>query len=115
MTTIDYEQRLLAFADGKRLRRFRGALRAPGDSRCDACGSSLPSYLYGLRDLVSGNDYFVGSNCFQQLKQLGVYEHPYVRMSIANAFLRARGAPPELQVYYKFATGRPQPPAREAS
>ncbi len=108
MTTIDYEQRLITFAEGKRLRRFRGALRAPGDTRCDACGSSLPSFLYGLRDLARGRDYFVGRNCFLRLKQLGAFEHPYVRMSIATAYLRARGAPAELHVYYRF---NPRPAA----
>src|SRR5437899_1591070 len=93
MTTLGYEERLVDFATGKRLRRFRGVLRAPGDTSCDACGSSLPNFLYGLRDLVETRDYFVGANCFQRLRQLGAFEQSYVRMSIATAYLRSRGAP----------------------
>ena len=102
MTTLGYEERLVEFATGKRLRRFRGLLRAPGDTSCDACGSSMPNFLYGLRDLVECRDYFVGANCFQRLRQLGAFEQPYVRMSIATAYLRSRGAPAELHIYYRF-------------
>ena len=101
MTTINYEERLLAFADGKRLRRFRGYLRAPGDTTCDACGSSLPSYLHALRDTQGSRDYFVGGNCFVRLWQLGTVERTYVRASIATAYLRARGEPDELQLFYR--------------
>ena len=102
MTTLGYEERLVEFATGKRLRRFRGVLRAPGDTNCDACGSSMPNFLYGLRDLVESRDYFVGANCFQRLRQIGAFEQPYVRMSIATAYLRSRGAPAELHIYYRF-------------
>ena len=102
MTTLTYEEKLGFFAAGKRLRRFRGVLRAPGDTSCDACGSSMPNFLYGLRDLVETRDYFVGANCFQRLRQLGAFEQPYVRMSIATAYLRSRGAPSELHIYYRF-------------
>lgn len=67
MTTLSYEERLAFFAEGKRLRRFRGYLRSPGDTTCDACGSSLPSYLHALRDVGASRDYFVGGNCFVRL------------------------------------------------
>jgi hypothetical protein len=106
---MSYDERLAAFADGKRLRRFRGALRPAGDTSCDACGSALPSMLYGLRDLAGGHDYFVGVNCLRQLHGLGALEQPYVRMSIATAYVRARGAPRELQVYLRFGQ-RPERP-----
>ncbi len=53
MTSTTYEERLWLFAQGKRLRRFRGLLRAPRDTYCDACGSSLPSHLFGLRDMAA--------------------------------------------------------------
>jgi hypothetical protein len=119
MTTLGYEERLVEFATGKRLRRFRGVLRAPGDTSCDACGSSMPNFLYGLRDLVESRDYFVGANCFQRLRQLGAFEQPYVRMSIATAYLRSRGAPAELHIYYRFRRPAPQEhgasPTSEAS
>ena len=101
MTTFTYEEKLVSFADGKRLRRFRGYLRAPSNTTCDACGSTLPSYLHALRDIGAGKDYFVGGNCYVRLHQLGVLERPYVRASIATAYLqrprRAGRAPPLLQ------------------
>jgi hypothetical protein len=109
MTPGSYDARIAAFSDGKRLRRFRGALRPTGDTSCDACGSMLPAMLYGLRDLTSGRDYFVGLSCLRQLHALGALEQPYVRMSIATAYVRARGAPRELQVYLRFGQ-RPERP-----
>lgn len=118
MTTISYEKRLAAFADGKRLRRFRGYLRSPGDTTCDACGSSLPSYLHALRDVRAGRDYFVGRNCFVQLWQLGVIERPYVRASIATAYLRARGKRDELHLFFRTPDSpdaTPQDPRKQAS
>src|SRR5438128_2014015 len=102
MATLGYEERVVEFGTGKRLRRFRGVPRAPADTSCDACGSSMPNFLYGLRDLVESRDYFVGANCFQRLRQLGAFEQPYVRMSIATAYVRSRGAPAELHIYYRF-------------
>lgn len=101
MIRLTYEEKLAFFAEGKRLRRFRGYLRAPGDTTCDACGSSLPSYLHALRDVLGSRDYFVGGNCFVRLCQLGVIERPYVRASIATAYLRARGEREELHLYFR--------------
>jgi hypothetical protein len=101
MTTLTYEEKLAFFAYGKRLRRFRGYLRAPSHTTCEACGSSLPSYLHALRDIGAGKDYFVGGNCFVRLHQLGVLERPYVRASIATAYLRARGQQDELHVSFR--------------
>ena len=93
MTTLTYEEKLGFFAAGKRLRRFRGTLRASGQSACDACGSSLPSYLHGLRDMATGKDYFVGGNCLIRLNQMLALERPYVRSNLASAYLRSRGVP----------------------
>ena len=96
MTTMTYEDRLQAFAQGKRLRRFRGMLRFPCDTTCDACGSALPNYLYGLRDMEARRDYFVGANCLTRLSQMLVLERPFVRANITSAYLAARGIPEEL-------------------
>src|SRR5205814_9537690 len=98
MTTLSYEERLVEFATGKRLRRFRGVLRAPGDTSCDACGSSMPNFLYGLRDLVASRDYFVGANCFRRLRQPRALGHPAVRLTLAAGCLPSAGAPPGLPV-----------------
>jgi hypothetical protein len=105
MTTLTYEEKLAFFAYGKRLRRFRGYLRAPSHTTCDACGSSLPSYLHALRDIGAAKDYFVGGNCFVRLHQLGVLERPYVRASIATAYLRSRGQQDELHLYFPVGGG----------
>ena len=85
-----YDQRLLAFAQGKRLRRFRGLLRSPRSTYCDACGSSMPSNLYGLRDMDGKADYFVGANCMSRLSLMLVIERPYVRADIVAAYVYAR-------------------------
>ena len=123
MTTLNYEERLEAFAEGKWLRRFRGYLRSPGDTTCDACGSSLPSYLHALRDVGASRDYFVGGNCFVRLWQSGVIERPYVRASIATAYLKARGKRDELHLFFRSAEAKTragddspsQDPRRQAS
>ena len=118
MTTLSYEERLAFFAEGKALRRFRGYLRSPGDTTCDACGSSLPSYLHALRDVGAGRDYFVGGNCFVRLWQSGVVERPYVRASIATAYLKARGRREELHLFLcsqESSDAPPSDPRKQAS
>jgi len=85
-----FEAKLAAFAEGKRLRRFRGMVRNPKDSTCDACGSALPNHLWGLRDVEAQRDYFVGSNCLAGLARMLVIERPIVRANITLAYERAR-------------------------
>ena len=53
MTTTYYEERLRTFSKGKRLGRLAKAVRDPEDGSCDACGSTLPRTLFGLRDTES--------------------------------------------------------------
>ena len=91
MTTQGYEERLEAFAQGKRLRRFRGMIRNPKDPSCDACGSVLPSFLWGLREMDSERDYFVGQSCLAAISRMHLIERPFVRAGIKEAFERARG------------------------
>ncbi len=91
MTTQGYEERLQAFAQGKRLRRFRGMIRNPKDPGCDACGSVMPSFLWGLRDMDADRDYFVGQSCLAAISRMHLIERPFVRASIKKAFERARG------------------------
>ena len=90
MTTQGYEERLEAFAQGKRLRRFRGMIRNPKDPGCDACGSAMPSFLWGLRDMKADRDYFVGQSCLAAISRMRLIERPFVRASIKKAFERAR-------------------------
>ena len=96
--TATYEERLWLFARGKRLRRFRGLLRAPRVTFCDACGSSMPSHLYGLRDMDTKNDYFVGANCMARLSQMVVLERPFVKADIVSAYSLARNIPEKLKL-----------------
>ena len=93
-----YEERLWAFAQGKRLRRFRGLLRAPRSTYCDACGSTLPNHLYGLRDMDAKRDYFVGANCMARLSLMLVLERPFVKADIISAYVQARNVPEELRL-----------------
>ena len=96
--TLTYEERLWVFAQGKRLRRFRGLLRYPRSTYCDACGSTQPSHLYGLRDMETTTDYFVGSNCMARLSLMLVVERPFVMTDIISAYVMARGVPEKLRL-----------------
>ena len=94
---LTYEERLWAFAQGKRLRRFRGLLRAPRSTYCDACGSTLPNHLFGLRDMDTKTDYFVGGNCMARLSLMLVVERPFVKADIVAGYVQARNMPEKLR------------------
>src|SRR5688572_2340798 len=95
---LTYEERLWLFAQGKRLRRFRGMLRAPRSTYCDACGSTLPNHLFGLRDMDTKTDYFAGSNCMARLSLMLVVERPFVKADIVSAYVQARNIPEKLKL-----------------
>ena len=111
MTITTYEERLWSFVQGKRLRRFRGMLRTPRDTSCDACGSSLPHHLFGLRDMETKQDYFVGANCMSRLSQMLVLERPFVKADIFTAYSLARNIPQKLRLPHQadLNSGEPQP------
>jgi len=88
MTTTYYEERLRAFADGKRLGRLAKAVRDPEDGACDACGSTLPRTLFGLRDTVSDRHYFVGQNCLSWLLETGLVARARYRHSAEVTYRR---------------------------
>ncbi len=88
MTTTYYEERLRAFAEGKRLGRLAKAVRDPADGVCDACGSTLPRTLFGLRDTVSDRHYFVGQNCLAWLLETGLVAKARYRHSAEVAYRR---------------------------
>ena len=99
MTTTYYEERLRAFAEGKRLGRLAKAVRDPEDGVCDACGSTLPRTLFGLRDTVSDRHYFVGQNCLAWLLETGLVARTRFRQSAEVAYrremeMRRNGADP---------------------
>ncbi len=86
MTTTYYEERLWAFAEGKRLGRLAKAVRDPEDGVCDACGSTLPRTLFGLRDTVSDRHYFVGQNCLAWLLETRLVARARYRHSAEVAY-----------------------------
>ncbi len=88
MTSTYYEEQLRAFTEGKRLGRLAKAVRDPEDSVCDACGSTLPRTLFGLRDTVSDRHYFVGQNCLAWLLETGLVAKARYRHSAEVAYRR---------------------------
>ena len=88
MTMTYYEERLRAFADGKRLGRLAKAVRDPEDGVCDACGSTLPRTLFGLRDTVSERHYFVGQSCLSWLLETRLVARARYRQSAEVAYRR---------------------------
>ncbi len=88
MTTTYYEERLRAFAEGKRLGRLAKTVRDPEDGVCDACGSTLPRTLFGLRDTLSDRHYFVGQNCLAWLLETGLVARARYRHSAEVAYRR---------------------------
>ena len=88
MTTTYYEGRLQAFAEGKRLGRLAKAVRDPENSVCDACGSTLPRTLFGLRDTESDRHYFVGQSCLSWLLEAGLVARARYRQSAEVAYRR---------------------------
>src|SRR3990172_6802207 len=88
MTTMYYEERLRAFAEGKRLGRLAKAVRDPEDGVCDACGSTLPRTLFGLRDTVKDRHYFVGQTCLSWLLETGLVARARYRQSAEVAYRR---------------------------
>ena len=65
MTT--YEAKLNEFADGKMFIRLAQRVRDRADAQCDACGSTQPRILTGLRDPRSESYFFVGDTCLKEL------------------------------------------------
>ena len=72
MTTKNYQERLISFADGKYLGQLTGVVLDPGDAVCDACGSTMARTLFGLKDTLADRFYFVGQNCLGSLKANGL-------------------------------------------
>ncbi len=88
MTASTYEERLRTFAEGKRLGRLAKAVRDPEDGLCDACGSTLPRTLFGLRETESDRHYFVGQNCLAWLLETGLVARARYRHSAEVAYRR---------------------------
>src|SRR2546425_1580949 len=86
--TGGYEAALEQFARGKKLARLAKFVRVrPGD-HCDACGSTLPRLLFGLKDAQSERCYFVGQNCLNWLLEARLVARARFRHSSEIAYER---------------------------
>jgi hypothetical protein len=86
--TSGYESGLEEFARGKRLARLAKFVRArPGD-HCDACGSTLPRLLFGVKDAQTERCYFVGQNCLNWLLEAELVARARFRHSSEIAYER---------------------------
>jgi hypothetical protein len=81
-----YQERLDAFAAGRRFARMRRPVRNRADSWCDACGSVQARLLFGVKDERSGEVYFVGEHCLQELAERGVVVRRFLRESAEDAY-----------------------------
>ena len=81
-----YEERLRAFVEGKRLARLTRIVRDRPGAACDACGSTLPRTLFGLKDVSTGRYFFVGQNCLSWLMGRGSVARARYRQSAITAY-----------------------------
>src|SRR5437667_6487192 len=81
-----YEERLSAFVEGKRLARLTRVVRDRPGAFCDACGSTLPRTLFGLKDVSTGRYFFVGQNCLSWLMGRGSVARARYRQSAITAY-----------------------------
>ena len=91
---LSYDEKLTEFAQKKSLRRLSRPLRGRADALCDACGSTLPRILYGLKDAATDRCYSVGQSCLQALIRMGAIQKGYLKQSTAVAYqqeMAARG------------------------
>ena len=86
MTTSNYQERLISFADGKYLGQLTGVVRDPGDAVCDACGSTMARTLFGLKDTLADRFYFVGQSCLGSLKASGLVARRRYRQTTRVAY-----------------------------
>jgi len=86
--TGGYETALQEFARDKRLARLARFVRARPDDHCDACGSTLPRLLFGLKDAKTERCYFVGQNCLNWLLEAGRVARARFRHSSEIAYER---------------------------
>jgi hypothetical protein len=81
-----YEAALEQFSAGKRLARLARFVRAPSGGRCDACGSTLPRLLFGLRDAQTDRCFFVGVSCLARLIETGIVARTRYRQCTEVAY-----------------------------
>jgi len=87
--TETYEDKLDNFSRGRSFLKLRGGVANSTGELCEACGSGQPGTLFGIRELVTGLDHFVGYNCLRELMHRKVVLQSRVRETSEQAFARA--------------------------
>lgn len=85
-----YQDKLDNFSRGKSFVKLRDNVRNSTGEPCAACGSGQPGWLYGIRELLTGLDHFVGSNCLRELIRKKAVLQGRVRETTEEAFSRAQ-------------------------
>jgi hypothetical protein len=88
--TETYQDKLENFCRGRSFLKLRGGVPNSTGELCEACGSGQPGTLFGIRELVTGLDHFVGYNCLRELMQRKVVLQSRVRETSEQAFARAQ-------------------------
>ena len=88
--TETYDDKLENFSRGKSFLKLRGGVANSTGELCEACGSGQPGTLFGIRELVTGLDHFVGYNCLRELMHRKVVLQSRVRETSEQAFARAQ-------------------------
>jgi hypothetical protein len=88
--TETYEDKLDSFSRGKSFLKLRGGVPNSTGELCEACGSGQPGTLFGIRELVTGLDHFVGYNCLRELMRRKVVLQSRVRETSEQAFAGAQ-------------------------
>jgi hypothetical protein len=88
--TETYQDKLDNFCRGRSFLKLRGGVRNSTGELCEACGSGQPGTLFGIRELVTGLDHFVGYNCLRELIRKKVVLQGRVKEATEEAFVRAQ-------------------------
>ena len=112
--TETYQDKLDNFSRGKSFVKLRGGVRNSTGELCEACGSGQPGWLYGIRELLTGLDHFVGYNCLRELMGKKVVLQGRVRETTEEAFSRAQKSK-ERSGNGQFGQGHNGKPADESN
>ena len=88
--TETYQDKLDNFCRGRSFLKLRGGVPNSTGELCEACGSGQPGTLFGIRELVTGLDHFVGYNCLRDLIRRKAVLQGRVRETSEQAFARAQ-------------------------
>jgi len=88
--TETYQDKLDNFCRGRSFLKLRGGVPNSTGQLCEACGSGQPGTLFGIRELVTGLDHFVGYNCLRELMHRKAVLQSRVRETSEQAFARAQ-------------------------